>query len=67
MQTPRRLALCRARIDADERDIKLPAVVVFLGEIPNMPGHSVVADPDSDRVDSGYHINRFVELSKDDT
>ena len=40
--------------------------LVYLGEIPNMPGHCVVAGSKTGRVYSGYHIETFVELSADD-
>jgi hypothetical protein len=40
---------------------------VFIGEIPNMPGHCVVADSQSGQLYSGYHTDHFVELSKDET
>lgn len=39
---------------------------VFLGEIPNMPEHCVVADVASGRVIVGYHVENFVELPVDD-
>jgi hypothetical protein len=42
-------------------------VYVFFGEIPNMPGHCVVADHKSGRVYSGYHTESFAELSEDET
>ena len=38
---------------------------VFIGEIPNMPGHCVVADHRSGQVYSGYHTEHFVELTED--
>jgi hypothetical protein len=40
---------------------------VFFGEIPNMPGHCVVADHRSGQVYSGYHTDSFVELSEEQT
>jgi len=40
---------------------------VFLGEIPNMPGHCVVVDHRTGRVYSGYHTEHFIELTKDET
>ncbi len=40
---------------------------VFLGEIPNMPGHCVVADPKTGKVHSGFHIEKFVEVSEGET
>ncbi len=41
-------------------------VYVFFGEIPNMPGHCVVADHRTGRVYSGYHSEWFVELAPDE-
>ena len=40
---------------------------VFLGEIPNMPGHCVVADTQSGRIFSGYHTEQFIEIPADET
>lgn len=37
---------------------------LFLGEIPNMPGHCVVADPDSGRIWAGFHTEHFRELNE---
>ena len=39
---------------------------VFFGDIPNMPGHCVVADHKSGRLFSGYHTEWFAELSEED-
>lgn len=44
---------------ADKYDFKVGQQFVFLGEIPNMPGHCVVADVESGRIHSGYHIENF--------
>lgn len=41
-------------------------VYVFFGEIPNMPGHCVVADHSTGRVYSGYHTEQFEELPEDE-
>ena len=40
---------------------------VFFGEIPNMPGHCVVADHSSGQVYSGYHTEHFIELTEAET
>jgi hypothetical protein len=40
---------------------------VFFGEIPNMPGHCVVADHRSGQIHAGYHTDNFVELKYDET
>jgi hypothetical protein len=54
-----------------EYDAKFPfekgGVYIFFGEIPNMPGHCVVADHETGRIYSGYHTESFVELSEDET
>jgi hypothetical protein len=39
---------------------------VFFGEIPNMPGHCVVADHVTGQVFSGYHTENFVEIDEDE-
>lgn len=43
------------------------AALVFLGEIPNMPGHCIVADVETGTVRVGLHTDRFVELSEEET
>jgi hypothetical protein len=42
------------------------AAYVFFGEIPNMPGHCVVADYRSGQIHSGYHTDNFVELREEE-
>ena len=44
---------------------------VFLGEIPNMPGHCVVVEHlvkglNPGKIYTGFHTDRFQELSKDE-
>lgn len=41
--------------------------LLFLGEIPNMPGHCAVAEVKSGKVQVGYHTSRFVEIPEDQT
>ena len=38
---------------------------VFVGEIPNMPGHCVVADMKTGRLFSCYHSDNFEEIVED--
>lgn len=38
-------------------------IYVFFGEIPNMPGHCVVACHKTGLLFSGYHTENFAELS----
>ncbi len=40
---------------------------IYLGEIPNMPGHCVVLDLKTGRMFTGYHTENFVELNDDET
>ncbi len=40
---------------------------VYFGEIPNMPGHCIVAGHKTGKILSGYHIENFTELKKDET
>ena len=40
---------------------------VFFGEIPNMPGHCIVADYKTGKIYSGYHVENFIELNSDET
>lgn len=40
--------------------------LIFLGEIPNMPDHGVVAGFRTGRIYSGYHIEQFTELNEEE-
>ena len=40
---------------------------VYLGEIPNMPEHCVVAGRQSGKVFSGFHLDNFMELNENET
>ncbi len=69
---PRFLSLVRFDFDSlpPEYHSKYPfergRVYVYLGEIANMGGHSVVADHPLGRIYSGYHTEHFVELCEDE-
>jgi len=41
-------------------------ILVYLGEIPNMQGHCVVAGWMSGRVYSGFHTENFREMTMED-
>jgi hypothetical protein len=41
-------------------------IYVFLGEIPNMPGHCVVAERINGKIHAGYHTELFSEVSIDE-
>jgi hypothetical protein len=65
---PRKLSLVRLKekwakqSSAEELPFRDDMPLVFLGEIPNMPGHGVFAGHRSGHLYSGYHIEQFVEL-----
>jgi hypothetical protein len=70
---PRRLALVkfvsppviRGRKSASY-PFKKDEAYVFLGEIPNMPGHCVVAAKKNGKIHAGYHTESFAELAADE-
>jgi hypothetical protein len=71
--TPRRLALVKFRFppaitagNIARYPFKKDEAYVFLGEIPNMRGHCVVADRKSGKIHVGYHTELFSELSADE-
>lgn len=69
---PRYLSLVRFNFDTVPKDYhaKYPFMdtrtYIFFGEIPNMPGHCVVADHQTGQLYSGYHTENFVELTDDE-
>jgi hypothetical protein len=70
---PRQFSLVRFRFELlpfeyhDLYPFTPDGVYVFFGEIPNMPGHCVVADHKTGRIYSGYHTEWFEELPPDKT
>jgi hypothetical protein len=66
---PRRNALVRTvPIPGEKRaPFRKNATLVFLGEIPNMPGHCIVADLKTGTLSGGYHTERFEEIPDDET
>jgi hypothetical protein len=72
-QLPRSLSLVKFRFESlpIEYHAKYPFVTgrtyIFLGVIPNMPGHCFVADHITGQLHSGYHSENFIELTEDET
>ena len=70
--TPRHLSLVRfiGAPSALHGDLAYPFTAlrtyVFLGEIPNLPGHCVVAEHPTGPIYSGYHSELFRELTFDE-
>jgi hypothetical protein len=71
-RVPRKLSLVkfeRRRLPRGSRrkyPFRAGAAYVFFGEIPNMPGHCVVADHRSGQIYSGHHTDNFVELAEEE-
>lgn len=69
---PRRNSLVRCDLSHMEESLRTAYPLqhgntyVFLGEIPNMEGHCVIADAESGRIYSGYHSENFLELANDE-
>jgi hypothetical protein len=75
LPAPRQYALVRLvdwfkeqLVEHESKDSPLLAedVFVYLGEIPNMPGHCVVAGHHTGRIVSGFHIDDFEEVPSDE-
>lgn len=72
-KSPRKLSLVRFDAAALPRGFrrKYPfragRAYIFFGEMPNMPGHCVVADHRTGRIYSGFHTDHFIELTEDET
>jgi hypothetical protein len=63
MKAPRKLSLVKVSPAViAELAISDSQVYLFLGEIPNMPGHCVIAEYPTGRVISGLHTERVREL-----
>ena len=71
MDKPRQNSLVRFHLDSPgfwgDYPFTETGIYVFLGEIPNMPGHCVVLDHKTGRIYSGYHIENFKEIPEDET
>lgn len=70
---PRKLSLVRFDVTKLPRGTrrKYPfqagATYIFFGEIPDMPGHCVVAEQRSRQIYLGYHTDHFVDLTEEET
>lgn len=65
-------SLSLVKITKEWKDISPPEIFkdelfIYLGEIPNMPGHGVFIGHESGQIYSGYHIERFEEVPEDET
>jgi hypothetical protein len=43
-----------------------PKNFIFFGDIPNMPGHSVIADLKTGKFEFCWHTDYFLELTEDE-
>lgn len=44
-----------------------PKRLIFFGDIPNMPGHCIVADHKTGKFEFCIHTDYFIELTDDET
>lgn len=69
-KNPRKLSLVTFKLPDPKLKNKYPfhpgQVLVYLGEIPNMKGHCVVADIQTGKIHTGFHIENFCEASEED-
>ncbi|HLB41848.1 MAG TPA: hypothetical protein VJN02_03160 [Gammaproteobacteria bacterium] len=63
---PRQYSICKYT-GPEGGTLKINTFYVFLGEIPNMPGHCIVFDYHNPKhqIFAGYHIN-FVEVNEEE-
>lgn len=68
-RTPRQYALVECLPYPEEKHRPFPKgqAFVFLGEIPNMPGHCIVAEAKKGKLHVGFHTDRFKEITEDKT
>ncbi len=73
MKRPRKLSMVywKGRRAPTSTQTKAPfrrnQIFIFIGEIPNMPGHCVVVDKSSGRTHAGYHTENFKEIPEEKT
>ena len=69
MTEPRQYSLCKFNAHGEWKYYPFSehGAYVFLGDIPNMPGHCVVADYKTGQIYSGYHTSQFDEIPEDET
>lgn len=69
IREPKPLELCYLR-DGHEKNFMpsfpMNATFIFLGEIPNMPGHGVFIQQETGEIHSCYHINDFRALTEEE-
>lgn len=64
--TPRQYSLVKYVFDYKEHPFEKNKPYVFLGEIPQMPGHCIVADYKTGQLYCGYHTENFEEIPEDE-
>lgn len=70
IKVPRQYSLCRFDFDSFPKDFDVDRAYpfkrehsyIYLGEIPNMPGHCVVVGHDDGRIYSGYHNVSYADI-----
>lgn len=72
-QQPRPMSIVRLEVagtckeyDDSMKDIFGDSHYIFLGDIPNMPCHCVLFDPDGGEIIPFYHTDNFKEVPEDE-
>ena len=65
MKIPRKYSLVKVIDETMKERTNLWGSIIFLGEIPNMLGHCVIADS-TGAIKCGFHTFDFVELTEDE-
>ena len=69
---PRQYAFCKFNNKKFAKKYDYPSefqegeALIFLGEIPNMPGHCVVIAHRSGKIYSCYHTDHFIEMTDEE-
>jgi len=69
MEVPRNFSLVKCTSEQDFFTISRANEdkFLFMGQIPNMPGHCVVMGLKTNKIYSGVHTERFIELTEEET
>lgn len=71
MKVPRKLSLVKFDFESlpkkyhDLYPFEKDKAYLFLGEIPNMPGHCAVAE-EKGQIRFGFHTENFIELTEEE-
>ncbi|MEO5350763.1 MAG: hypothetical protein H7836_14130 [Magnetococcus sp. YQC-3] len=62
----KKLTLCKLKFNEWLTDKELEKRFIFLGNIPNKPGHVAISNIRNGKIDTSYHLDHLEELSDDE-